>query len=375
LGEINETVHQFDVNALFPSVMSGNLFPVSLDRYLLDTDYRDIRPGELEDCQMAEVEICTNSASVPFRNEKGVCYPNGKYRTTLIGRELQLASNRGDIKAVRATASYRLAPIFDEWVQGLWKMRQEYKSEQNELYERFTKTLMNSLYGKFGQRSPEWINCNGKLNALPWMTWVEYDGITKERIVYRSFGSQVQRQQCREDRHHAEMQVNDWDLHAERYGQGEIDTSFVAISAFVTSYARVRMDELRAIAGAENVYYQGVDSLIVTNSGRSRLENSGQVSELELGKLRLQLSANYGYINGCSDYRIGEKIVIAGLPRKTTALEQTQNLQRTFAAKPYMFQGVPSDYVMEQLTAWRKSAEYWKGTVSEDGRVEPLVLS
>lgn len=134
------------------------------------------------------------------------------------------------------------------------------------------------------------------------------------------------------------------------------------------------MNQLRAVAGSANVYYQGVDSLIVTNAGKERLEAAGEVSEIELGKLRLQLSANYGYINGCSDYRIGEKIVLAGLARPAESGELASNLQRTFAAKPHLFSGQATDYVMEQLSEWRKTATYWKGNVSPSGQVTPLIL-
>jgi hypothetical protein len=373
IGEINETVHQFDVNALFPSVMLVNNFPVALDTYELRNAW--IYPAELglDDSCVAEVELSTNIDIFPHRCERGVTFPTGRFRTTLCGPELVRSINSRQVRQVRSIARYRTEPIFNTWVNSLWGMRQAYKEESNALYERFVKMLMNSLYGKFGQRSPEWVNCPDRLDALPWMTWVDYDASSGERCVYRSFGWQVQKQQDRELRHHAEMDVSDWAPHADRYGKGEIDSSFVAISAFVTAYARMRMNDLRTIAGPENVYYQGVDSLIVTNRGRENLENNGQVSESELGKLRLQLSANYGYISGCSDYKLGEKVVMSGLARTPKQQVLGQQTQMTMLAKPYLFQGKPLDSVLEKHTDWNKTATYWKRRVDQTGATFPLV--
>jgi hypothetical protein len=374
LGPINETVHQYDVNSLFPSVMRDNLFPVALDNYTLPTRYDSAIGFGLDNSCIAEVEIETRTANYPLRLKQGVCYPVGRFKTTLAGPELMQAVESGIVRSARAICQYRLAPIFTKYVDALYQMRQQYKDSGNLLYDRFCKTLLNSLYGKFGQRSPNWVNVSGHEHALPWSTWVETNPITLEREVYRSVGYQVQKQQDREDRHHADMTVGEWSDHASRFGQGEIDSSFVAISAFVTAYARIRMNQLRTIAGDPNVLYQGVDSLVVTNAGRERLENARQISESQLGMLRLQLSANYGWINGCSDYSIGSKIVISGLARPTGNKQEIEALQRTFAIKPYLFSGVPCDTVTEQLSEWRKTATYWKGNANSDGYVTPLEL-
>jgi len=374
IGRISEVVHQFDANALFPSVMRFNHFPCALDCYHLSDTYLPW-PDDLDPrCTIAEVILDTADDNYPYRERRGVAYPTGRFATTLTGPELALAVQTGKVLFCRSWAKYRLAPIFTQWVDSLWAMRQEYKSAGNRLYEQFAKMLMNSLYGKFGQRSPEWESVPDRMDALPWMTWADYNSATGERTVYRSFGWQVQRQRTREERHHAEMPVSDWEIHAKRFIGGEIESSFTAISAFVTAYARCAMNRLRRIAGRDNVYYQGVDSLVVNNQGRLQLESAGQIDPTELGKMRLQLSADHGEIAGCSDYRIGDKIVIAGLSRARILPNNTEKLQRTFSAKEHLFRGYASSEVIEEISEWRKRQEYWKGTVSQDGTVCPLVL-
>lgn len=374
LGSITETVHQLDANALFPSVMVRNNFPIALDSYSLGYRWQDFPPDIDPRCAIAEVELETNDPQFPYRHERGVIYPTGTFRTTLVGPELAVAVQTGKVISCRSWASYRMEPIFTKWVNSLWDMRRKYQQEGNKLYEQFVKMLMNSLYGKFGQRSPEWEPVPERMDALPWMTWADYNSVTGERTVYRSFGYEVQRQKQNDERHHAEMHVTNWDSQATRYGAGEIDKSFVAVSAFVTAYARLAMNRLRRLAGQDNIYYQGVDSLVVNNEGRERLLVAGQLHQTDLGKLKLQLSANHGEIVGCSDYRIGDKLVIAGLSRSRILDAGSQRLQRTFSAKEHLFRGYASSEVIEEITEWRKHQDYWKGTPQDDGTVLPLVL-
>jgi len=374
IGAINETVHQYDVNGLFPSVMQFGLFPSAIGSIDCNTNYSDCILGSINGNAIAEVEIEIKEANYPQRCERGVCYPLGRFKTTLVGPELLSAIKRGYVKRVRSILRYQMAPLFTKFVTELFQMRQEYKAAENPLYERFVKTIMNSLYGKFGQRAPEWENIPGRMDALPWMTWTDFDAASGEKSVYRSLGWQVQRQNERDVRHHADMEVNDWESHAIAHGGGEMPSSFIAISAFVTAHARMRMNYLRSVAGNENVFYQGVDSLIVTETGKQKLQLAGEVSDTELGKMRLQMSANYGYINGCSDYSVGDKLVLSGLRCTQNQLTNATRIQRSFAAKPYLFKGIACDYVMELLSDWKRTSKYWKGIVTTDGQVTPLVM-
>lgn len=353
MGEIADTVYQLDVNSLFPSVMRGGMFPCLLDRYEQRTDYGPAPDDFQYGSAIAQCHIRTDSGLFPVRLDKRVAYPIGEFCTTLAGEELAFAARAGMIIGIRSWSEYKLADLFTLWVDALWKMRQEYKAAGNALYDQFTKRLMNSLYGKFGQLSPRWENVNNRLAALPWSNWTELDDKSKERVQYRSFGWQIQKQMPK----------------------GEIEGNFVAISSFVTAAARMRMNNLRGVAGPGNVYYQGVDGLIVTYDGYSRLLVAGECSPTELGKLRHQLTVNHGEIYGCSDYRLGNKVTLSGRSKLLDEMESGELLQHKFAATTHMFSGQPFDQIEEDITSWHRQGNYTKGTVGPDGRVSPLVLS
>lgn len=353
MGEIKENVYQLDINSLFPDVMSRGLFPCLLDRYEIRNHF-DRPPDNINwQAAIAEVHLKTTHGIFPVRMEKRVVYPIGEFITTLAGEELAFAARAGMIKAIKSWSEYKLADLFSLWVESLWKLRSEYKATGNTLYDQFTKRLMNSLYGKFGQLSPKWININDSLAALPWTNWSELDQSTGERTQFRSFGWQIQKQAPK----------------------GEIEGNFVAISSFVTAAARMRMNNLRGIAGPDKVYYQGVDGLIVTYDGYTRLLCAGECSNMEIGKLRHQLTVNHGEIYGCSDYRLGDKVVLSGRANHTESDECGELLQHTFAAQKNMFNGRPINTIEEDITTWQRQGTYCKGVVGPDGWVNPLSLS
>jgi hypothetical protein len=352
LGRFSGMVSQLDCNSLFPSVMQSGRFPMLLDKFdsgrSLSADMPDIAWAD----SVAEVEINTLSPIFPVRRDGATIYPVGKFVTHLCGHELHYAQSQGYVKRVGKWAEYRCGDLFSLWVDELWQLRQKYKSDGNKLYEQFAKRLLNSLYGKFGQRSPGWINVPGDMSSLPWTRWIGIGEMPNEIVNYRSVGWNVQRQTNRE----------------------EIEGSFVAISAFVTSAARMKMNAIRWTAGERECYYQGCDSVMVSDLGLERLTAAGMVDQSELGKLRFQCASSDGEILGCSDYRIGDKVVIAGRARAMTLSEDGQQLQRKFDATRNLFSGRPIDYIDETLEPWTRAGMYKKGTVGEDGWVHPHIL-
>lgn len=350
IGRIAETIHQLDSNSLFPSVMRTGYFPSLLHNSEERSTYTYNLPSIDWSASVAEVEILTENHCFPLRTDDGVRYPIGRFRTTLCGLELQYAKKYGYITGVKSYAEYKLKPLFRLWVDTLWQMRQEYKEAGDTLYAEFTKRLMNSLYGKFGQLSPEWVNVSNKMSGLPWSRWTEVDTLTGERKEFRSFGWQIQKHS----------------------GRHELAGTFPAISAFITSAARMRMNWLRQISGEFNTYYQGVDSLIVNNKGLRNLLDAGETSPTEIGKLRLEQSVPEGTIWGCCQYQLGNKLVMGSRSNRFETLEDGSLQQRKFTAKEDLFNGNAIDAVKEMVLPWEMSGVYTKGTVDKDGWVRPL---
>ncbi len=352
-GAINQEVYQLDINSLFPSVMHGGRFPHILDRYEIRAERIPLEPAIEWENSVAEVTLTTTEPIFPIRTRHCVIYPTGTFNTALCGEELKYAHSHGYIDRVGSWAEYRTAPIFTKWVSGLYAKRLAYKKTGDTLYADFTKKLLNSLYGKWGEKSPRWVNVSDSYAGKPWDSWTEYDPGSGGAISFRMFGWQLQR----------------------KAEPTETAKSFVAISAFVTAAARVRMNSLRLIAGPSCVFYQGVDGLIVTVAGYRRLEAAGELHDSELGRLRLVTTANDGEIIGCSDYRLGDKVIISGMSRNREELTDGSVLQRKFYAAGALFNGKALTEITEELQEWKRSTIVRKGTVGRDGWVNPYVLT
>ena len=290
MGAIEDDVWYLDINSLFPSVMRDSFYPCKLVRYEFRKEPSPTMPDIDWGRSIATVELNTDEAIYPKRVDSGILYPLGVFTTTLCGRELVHAHHRGHVRAVASWAEYDTASLFASFVNGLYALRCKYRTDGNKMYEQLVKSILNALYGKFGERTPHWEPMPGAIAAEPWCQWTEIYPATGEREIYRTVGYHVFKQ-CE---------------------RGEKQYSLPAISAFITSAARMRMNSLRCIAGHRNCFYQGIDGLIVNKAGYNALSNAGELHPTELGKLKTVLTTNEGEIYGCADYRMGTKTVVAG---------------------------------------------------------------
>ncbi|GAJ21876.1 unnamed protein product, partial [marine sediment metagenome] len=136
------------------------------------------------------------------------------------------------------------------YVDKFYQLRQRFKSGGRSDYDEICKLLLNSLYGKFGQKAEVWEKI-GEASGEP-------DRIETCYLSGRNSPSSI------------------------RYLLGEIFecvgieesfNSFPAIASHVTAYGRMYLYELMKQAGRENVFYCDTDSLIVNEAGRSKLSN------------------------------------------------------------------------------------------------------
>lgn len=350
LGNIDETVWQLDINSLFPWSMATGKVPYRLVRYENNAKWWPSRPPVQFSSSVCEVQIDGSDGSVPVRRNGYVIYPTGSFATTLCGEELRDAAERGLIVAFRNWATYDCDVLFEPFVRHFYSLRQHYKQSGQSLYDAFAKSVLNSLYGKFAQLAPRWMDQPSRMDSEPWSSWVEIDKSTGELCECRSFGYSIQRRMADEPH----------------------PNSFTAISAFVTANARCRMNRLRAIAGRRNVYYQGVDGLIVNMEGYNKLMAACEVDDFALGKLRHILQTNYGRISGIGDYRIGSKVAIGGLSGRRIASHDGSYMSQSFAAKSNLFVSGKQNSVLEIERRWQRSNRYCRNRVDEAGWVSPI---
>ncbi len=349
LGDLSgQPFYIFDVNSLYPFVMHQNSFPtkyVKLHHRLTIADLNEILSSQ---AVVAKVVIETTESVYAIKRGRTI-FPVGTFETTLCTPELLYALDHGHIIKVLDAVTYEQAPIFKSYVDTMYGLRQDFKIRQNKEYEEIVKYLLNSLYGKFGQKAEEWVkigNCPGEPDR-------------EEMILYKN------------PRRAMRLRYLLGELF-ELKGHSEAYNSFPAIAAHVTAYARLYLWDLMQACGHGNYVYCDTDSLMVTDVGRDNL--SPYLSPTELGKLKLERTVEKLIIRGLKDYSVDEKVVIKGVRKSATQVSDGVYTQEQWPSFKGIFKTCKANtYVVKHVTK-HLTREYTKGNVGADGVITPFVL-
>lgn len=367
--------YELDVCSLYPHVMRSFEYP----RQLVDSSFERGRVGNWKrelagDCA-ALVRLDTQTSFPVRERDIGTFYPVGRYWTCLCGPELQRACDSGVVTDCAAWSRYHLAGIFDEFVDYFWGERRRYELAGNNLYATMCKLMLNGLYGKFGQKSAEWVDRPDMDPPRQWGPWSVHDHAANVDYEYRVVGGNVQ----------------------ERVECGELINTSPAIAAFVTSYGREYMLDLMNVAGSEHVYYCVTDALIVDQTGFDRLSEAGHIATRELGKLDIKNTGNKLRIEGLHHVTLGNErkhgSVKANAKKIGSHLYQEihfQHLAQILDGREVveMLWDDENDQYVEHThylpplpgvlvypIVKEVKPRYTRGVVRPDGRVDPLTLS
>lgn len=347
IGPLSEPLYMLDVNGLYPSVMARENFPCRL-LGRLQPSFPAIRKSLLEGkAVIARVGLKTEEAFYPFRWGKRLLFPTGEFETVLATPELRLALDCGHVQDVIEALAYDTAPLFQSYVNEIYALRLAFAEKGNLGFAYMCKTLLNALYGKFGQRGRRWV-------SKEWEGPVEYPHWAT--------------------RNHATGQVEKWRSVAGKTQMMELEpesfNSLPAISAEVTSYGRMALLKLINLAGPENVFYVDTDSLVVSQRGYDNLKPL--ISETELGALKLAWQGDRAVFYSPKDYQLGAIIKRKGIRANAQEISPGVFRQDKFVGFAGLWQNGELDKQYVVKVVKRLKREYLKGLVEPDGRVTPL---
>ena len=365
------TVYHLDVNSMNPYCMKVGYAPTSLIRYYKYGGLDRVKYLIDTHCMVAKVRIKTEHPVYPVRvdrenrteafhldsyhdpvsrfNPERIVFPVGHFWTYLCTPELSYAISEGHVQEVRQLAIYRKAVLFSAYVDALYKLRQKFKSENNPVWELLSKDLMNCLYGKFGQSSEKWV-----------------EGVNDTGHEDGSFYTYN-----REANTHSYTTVIAGRLwHS--VGRREGMHSFPAISAHITSAARMLLWRLFQQAGLSNIYYTDTDSMVVNRKGYDNLQS--EIDQKELGKLELKYASKSMHIYGAKDYKDDHTTKSKGIRSDARELIDGVYMQTQFRTlKGAIADGQTDRVIVKQITKVLKR-DYRKGLVSGSGSVSPLLI-
>ena len=337
-----------DVNSMYPFIMRNEDLPTKMVGIKSGISVSALREIMREYLVIADMEFVIEKPIVGVKRGR-LTFPIGNIRDTLTSPEIEAVMRDGVINRIYRIAIYEHHPIFRNYVDKLYELRNRYKEEGNFSYQLFCKYMLNALYGKFGQRIQKLdaVEINQKLEDNFIVDY--YDADLKKKVVEYHFGGKV------------------W-MKGEK--SASFDT-FTAIPAFITGYARQYLWELIQKAGAGNVYYCDTDSLFLNLKGLRKLKEYR--NEEKLGKLGLE-DKKIIKIRNVKDYDTQKERKIKGIRDDAKKVGFRRYEQIQFEK---LFTGGRNDrservVIKKVKKVMRK--KYNKGMVTNTGWVKPFRL-
>lgn len=368
------TVYEFDINSLYPYVMKKEQYPNLLlghERYVSNKRIRELMEKYYV---IAYVGIDTTLGVFPVRHNGRLMFPLGKYYTALHHVELERALSLCAISEAPIIAYYNKVDLFSAYVDFFYDRRQEYKKNGFGTFEYMCKIFLNSLYGKFGQKRPQWEKYTPEL-----LKKMEYDGVLLEGSLnmLKDYIEQYQQGELRFE--HAE---NGKTYAARRLlGQGQLligedesPWSFPAIAGAVTAYAREYVRNIQTMIGKRNLFYTDTDSFFVNAKGKKILSDNGMLNESKLGKLKAKTVSEMMIIHGPKDYETEHEVKRKGIRSRAKEVKPgVFNQEQWPGFKGLAKQGFPHDVSVKLITKCLKR-QILTMNVSKEGWTYPLYL-
>ena len=155
IGDLNDdSYYMLDVNSLYPFVMRNNNYPVKYLRIIHNISVLRLDKYITTKAVVAKVRIETDKPIYAVRRDR-LTFPIGNFWTVMTTPEIIHALKHNHVKEVGDIVVYEQDNIFESYVDKFYKLRQGLKSKGVEVFEQLCKYMMNSLYGKFGQKGEE----------------------------------------------------------------------------------------------------------------------------------------------------------------------------------------------------------------------------
>ena len=344
----NDNYYIVDVNSLYPFVMRNNPYPVKYKKKVNQVSVNAIEDYLRGFSCVAKVLIETPEPVYAVRRKRTI-FPVGRFWVTLTTPELKYALQHNHIVKVDTCVVYEQADIFKSYVDRFYKMRLEFKSAGVPEYEELCKKMLNSLYGKFGQKADVWK----KIGVCP-------DEPDRVEIMFISGGGRVR-------------QI--------RYLLGEIFEltgfeecfdSFPAIASHVAAYGRMYLYNLMKVVGDKNYFYCDTDSLIINEVGLCKLQSN--LSNTSLGGLKVVEKMSRCTLRGLKDYSTETKTVVKGIRKNAVEIRAGVYQQQQWPSfRGLLHRGETDTYSVKTITK-TLNREYTKGIVKSNGTIWPFVL-
>lgn len=291
LGEVNEKCYLLDIRASYAALCAAIAVPVQPLRYWPHGFDVAKPPDDDNRLFTADCVIKTDTPTYPLRYCGRVIYPTGRFFTSLCGQEFYHAMLNDKVERVTSAASYAALPALQGYAQWYMESRDAIGTNGLANMAGSLKSIFNSSLGFLARHGREWHQWS-PAGCPPW--W---------------FGKTMD-----PDNHGSVVGAHVLDRESEflRIGHEPKNCAPIVHGA-ICAAARFLLHCLMGTAGKDNVIYCDTDGLIVTREGYDNLLAEPGVCGTGYGQLSIRAQSASCTINGQKNYKIGDKVVCAGL--------------------------------------------------------------
>ena len=310
-------VRKYDVNSMYPSVMRARM-PVQFNGLASEEDLLDGLENFSDGTTGKDIYLAKVTVKIPktglgfigwegiFICGKGLTFPVGTYTLWAWQPMLAIAHRQGWIVKTHKVFKYRARAIFRDFVEDIYGLRKEAKDKGDAPKALLLKYLMNSLYGKFGQRK------FGKWERLD----ENDDDYIYQKAAQEVYKNDFCRWKCAPfgDYRLLSMDYVQTEAGIYRYslgGDGMGRNSICAIAGYITTLARAKLWDAMAyiITSGDRVFMTDTDSIFTDGA----LPSSWVGDELGDWGEEDSVSVDECYFDAPKHYTFGGKARIKGI--------------------------------------------------------------
>ena len=339
-----------DINSMYSFVMRNKQFPTRLIDYLENPDNEKVIRILRRFLVCAKVTLKTKEPAYAKRSDGQVVFPIGTFTAYLCTQGIEYAINNNHLVKVHELSVYEKANLFTDYVDYFYALKVKYKVDGDSTMEMIAKHFLNNLYGKFAQTTP----------LIEEEAEITFDGYYRREIFDAVTGQ-------------TEIETKLFNKRYIQWGTEPAKTSFAAIAAHVTEYARFYLWSCIKDVGAFRVLYMDTDSMKIRKSSIKHLSTT--ISKSELGALKIEEETEKLHIYALKDYETDSGRTLKGVPRHAEKVDDTHYRFTHFPRQStHLRREVTRYFITTEMTKTLKR-EYKKGRVLSSGRVMPLEFS
>lgn len=371
-----------DFTSLYPYIMRNMPLPYKLERTYDNPSMKKFNAVYKDKTKLVivDADVYMPEPIIPVKTDK-LRFKTGYIRITATTPEIDLLiETSGKVLKVYAMNVYSsYTGLFKQWVDKLFSKRMEFKKEGRNIFEYMVKILLNSLSGKWGQESEDWVKALDKdgngITTHP-------DDLGWDIIGIYDANPETGVQELRETVKVKKQLGFKW-VKSKEKRMGFNTCLF--LYDFITAYGRCQLYKAIKIAGYKNYFMSDTDSILVNLKGHDNLANANMVNTSDtkvLGMLESEDVFHDIEIRGLKDYTLitmdGKKIVkTKGIRKDAVEVETDVYLQQKWSKPASLVnKGINMGVIVETIrkSVKKSRAVYDKGVVHKDGFITPIYV-